>query len=112
MVTRARRPREVKTEHPHVVKTDGTAGGRARIAGTRLTVEFIIGLLRVGDAPEDIVRAYPHVSLAQVHDAISYYYDHQVEIDREIENSTPGKTLERHGWTLGENGRAVRHAEA
>jgi uncharacterized protein (DUF433 family) len=50
---------------------------------------FIVRQLRVGDRPEDILASYPHLVPAAVYDAISYYYDHQDEIDRIIEESTP-----------------------
>ncbi|MDX1946386.1 MAG: hypothetical protein SFU86_13375 [Pirellulaceae bacterium] len=29
-------------------------------------------------------EAYPHLSLAQIHAALAYYYDHQQEIDQQI----------------------------
>ena len=28
---------------------------------------------------------YPHLSLAQIHAALSYYYEHQAEVDADIE---------------------------
>lgn len=28
---------------------------------------------------------YPHLSLAQIHAALAYYYDHQTELDAEIQ---------------------------
>jgi len=31
------------------------------------------------------VRQYPYLTLAQVHAALTYYYDHQEEMDRDIE---------------------------
>ena len=36
---------------------------------------------------EELVRTFPHLTLAQVHDALSYYYDHQAEIDKEIQTN-------------------------
>jgi len=39
---------------------------------------------KMGYTPDDIVRAHPHLTLAQVHDALSYYYDNIEEIDRDI----------------------------
>ena len=36
---------------------------------------------------EELVRTFPHLTLAQVYDALSYYYDHQTEIDAEIKNN-------------------------
>lgn len=34
--------------------------------------------------PEDLIEAYPRVGLAQVHDALSYYYDHRAEVERDL----------------------------
>jgi hypothetical protein len=38
-----------------------------------------------GSSPEEISFQHPHLSLAQIHAALSYYYDHQQEIDAYIE---------------------------
>ncbi len=79
---------DIKTEHPHIVRRSGAAGDRAVIAGTNLAVWFIIRQLRTGDSPEAIVKAYgyPNLTLASIHDAISYYHDHRDEIDPIIEH--------------------------
>jgi len=37
-----------------------------------------------GSSPEEIHFQYPHLSLAQIHSALAYYYDHQAEFDTEI----------------------------
>ena len=76
---------EMKTEHPHIVRVTRPAGEDAVIAGTRISVWFIVRQLRTGDTPEDIVASLPHLSLAGVYDAISYYHDHRAEIDPIIE---------------------------
>jgi hypothetical protein len=39
---------------------------------------------KFGDAPEEIVRRLPHLRLAQVFDALSYYDDHRAEVERAI----------------------------
>jgi uncharacterized protein (DUF433 family) len=39
----------------------------------------------MGSAAEEIQAKLPHLSLAQIHDALSFYYDHQEEIDADIE---------------------------
>jgi uncharacterized protein (DUF433 family) len=33
---------------------------------------------------EDIHRQYPYLSLAQIYAALTYYYDHEQELDQEI----------------------------
>ena len=34
--------------------------------------------------PEEFVEQYPHLTLAQVYDALSFYYDHRPEIERDL----------------------------
>ncbi len=36
----------------------------------------------MGMSPADIIVVLPHLNLSQVHDALSYYYEHKKEIDR------------------------------
>lgn len=37
-----------------------------------------------GNSPDQIVEAYPHLTLAQVHAALSYYFDHRSEIQNDL----------------------------
>jgi uncharacterized protein (DUF433 family) len=56
--------------------------GVARIDGTRMKV-IHIAKERVArsSTPEQILEAFPELSLAQIHAALSYYYDHKREMD-------------------------------
>jgi uncharacterized protein (DUF433 family) len=68
-----------------IVKTPGTCGGRARIAGTRIKVEHIYNWVeRQGMSPAQVVKEFPHLTMAQVHAALAYYWSHQDEIQRDI----------------------------
>ncbi|MDI6894536.1 MAG: DUF433 domain-containing protein [Bacillota bacterium] len=70
--------------HPHVTRVPGCCGGRPVIRGTRFPVSSVVFyVLRQGMTPEELVREFPHLTLAQVYDALSYYYDHKEEIDQE-----------------------------
>jgi uncharacterized protein (DUF433 family) len=51
-------------------------------------VEVVLDKLAHGTSPEEMHFQYPHLSLAQIYAALAYYYDHQAEIDRQIEQST------------------------
>lgn len=73
-----------QTEHPHVVKNPEIRGGKAVIAGTRIPVWLLVANTQDGISPDEIDAAYPELTLAQIHDALSYYYDHPEEIDAEI----------------------------
>ena len=37
----------------------------------------------MGMSPDDIISALLHLNHAQIHDALSYYYDHKDEIDKQ-----------------------------
>lgn len=59
--------------------------GRAWIAGANTKViEIVLDKLAWGWNPEEICLQYPQLTLAQVHAALSYYYDHQRELDADI----------------------------
>ena len=61
--------------------------GSASVAGHRITVaQIAIESEGSGLSPAAIARSYS-LSLAQIHAALSYYYDHQGEIDAQIEAS-------------------------
>jgi uncharacterized protein (DUF433 family) len=60
--------------------------GVARIAGTTIKViEIALDKLAHGSSPEEMHFQYPHLSLAQIHAPLAYYYDHQLELDAEIQ---------------------------
>lgn len=75
------------TEHPYVVMEDGILSGEPIILGTRTPVRAIVETWRMGVAPEEIPLHMPHLSLAQVFDALSYFCDHKDEIMQHIERN-------------------------
>jgi hypothetical protein len=55
-----------------------------------------VGYTRMGYDPETIADEFlPHLTPAQVHDALSYYYDYQEEIDRELAKDSEAFWLEK-----------------
>ena len=69
-----------------IVSDPKVRNGRPIIAGTTLRVQDIaIAHVLKGYALEEVLRQYPTVSLAQVHAALAYYYEHKAEIDKQIE---------------------------
>jgi uncharacterized protein (DUF433 family) len=75
------------TEHCYVITDDQILSGEPIIQGTRTSVRAIVELWRLGVAPEEIPHRLPHLTLAQVFDALSYYSDHPDEIARYIERN-------------------------
>lgn len=68
----------------HIVSTPGLRSGKPHISGTRITVSDVVLMnLRLGQSLEEIAGDYD-LSLAAVHAAMTYYYDHRDEIEAEI----------------------------
>jgi uncharacterized protein (DUF433 family) len=76
---------EPVTEKSHIECTPGVCGGKPRIAGHRIRVQdiYICHELK-GMSPDEILQAYPSITLADVHAALAYYWDHREEIQRQI----------------------------
>jgi uncharacterized protein (DUF433 family) len=65
------------------------ADGIARVGNTRVSVmDIVLDRLAYGWSPEEIVYQHPGLSLGQTHAALSWYYDHQAEIDAQIEQDS------------------------
>ncbi len=75
------------TEHCYIVTDAHILSGEPIIRDTRTPVRAIVELWRLGIAPEEIPNRLPHLTLAQVFDALSYYSDHQGEINVHIERN-------------------------
>jgi uncharacterized protein (DUF433 family) len=58
--------------------------GMVRIAGTRITLDTIVGAYKRGDTPEEIVDGFPSLSLADIHAVIAYYLRHHEIVDAYI----------------------------
>ena len=75
----------IATEHPYVVKTVGVCGGRPIITGTRTPVQAIVEYYRLGMDASQILTELQYITEAQLHDALSYFYDHKEEIKAGLE---------------------------
>ncbi len=77
----------IATEHHYIVRDEAILGGEPIVRGTRTSVRALVELWRLGIAPEEIPSHLSHLTLAQVFDALSYYEDHQAEIQAYIERN-------------------------
>ena len=75
-------------QHAYVVRQPGVCGGRPTIRGTRITVEAVAYRHKCGESVDEMLEAWPHLTAAQLYDAISFYYDYRAEIDADIELSS------------------------
>jgi uncharacterized protein (DUF433 family) len=72
-------------DRARIVSTPGTCGGKPRIDGHRITVKHIIlDHQRGGMSLDEIVSAYPSLTLSDVYSALAYYHDHRADIDADI----------------------------
>ena len=58
----------------------------------RNKVKMLVQMIQAYGGIEETVAAYPHLTRGQLHAAMSYYYDHQHEIDAAIQQ---GNELEQ-----------------
>ena len=61
------------------------ARGVAWVAGANTKVkEIVLDKLAYGWSPEEMHFQHPHLSMAQIHAALAYYYENQNKLDDEI----------------------------
>jgi uncharacterized protein (DUF433 family) len=51
-------------------------------------IEVALDMIAHGWSPEEIHFQHRHLSLAQIHSALGYYYDHKAELDEQIGHTT------------------------
>jgi uncharacterized protein (DUF433 family) len=73
----------IETRYEHIVLNEN---GVPIIAGTTMkVVELVVEQTAYGWSPEELQFQHPYLTLGQIHSALAYYWDHQEEIDRDIE---------------------------
>lgn len=74
-----------KIKHPYIVSLKTHCGGSPVIAGTKFPVRSVVFyILRHGMTPEELIKEFSHLTLPQIYDALSYYYEHKEDIDKEL----------------------------
>jgi uncharacterized protein (DUF433 family) len=73
-----------KSTEDRITRTPGVCGGKACIAGHRVRVLDVVAWHEhQGMTPDEIVSHIPTITLADVHAALAYYFDHIEEIQQE-----------------------------
>ncbi len=74
-----------KTKHPYIISVKTHCSGHPVIAGTKFPVKSVVSyVLKQGMTPEELVKEFTQLTLPQVYDALSYYYDNRERIEREL----------------------------
>ncbi|MBI3362892.1 MAG: DUF433 domain-containing protein [Chloroflexi bacterium] len=93
-----------RTEHPHIIRVSGVRGGEPIIEGTAIAVWAIADMYVRQQFTIDALLAYwPHVHPAKIFDALSYYFDHQRDIDEYLRQNSeeiwrPRTEAKRRAW--------------
>ena len=68
-----------------ISRTPNVCGGKACLAGHRVRVlDVVVWHEHQGMTPDEIVSHIPTITLADVHAALAYYFDHIEEIQQEL----------------------------
>jgi uncharacterized protein (DUF433 family) len=96
-----------------ITKTAGVCGGKACIAGHRVRVLDIVAWHEhQGMTPDEIVSHVPSLTLADVHAALAYYFDHLQEIQHEMQQEkTAAQEFRRQNPSLLETKLRQEHLE-
>ena len=73
----------VLVTHPHIEKSIGQPARLQRIRRVRVA-QIVLDYLAHGWSADEMCRHHPYLSPAEAHAAMTYYFDHQEEIDNEI----------------------------
>jgi uncharacterized protein (DUF433 family) len=72
-----------ETRYEHIVLDNTNV---PTIAGTNMKViELVLDQLAHGWSPEELHFQHSYLTLGQIHSALAYYWDHQEELDQDIE---------------------------
>ena len=73
----------VELTYPHITKAPGEPARLNRHVRTRVAM-IVADYLWRGWSAEEIARQYPYLTLAEIHAALTYYFDHREEIENEL----------------------------
>ena len=74
----------VALSYPHIEKPANESARLERLPRIRVA-QIVMDYLAHGWSPDEMCRQHPHLRQAEAHAAVAYYYDHQDEIDAEIQ---------------------------
>jgi uncharacterized protein (DUF433 family) len=70
--------------YPHIEKPEAEPARPPRIPRIRVA-QIVMDYVAHGWSPDEMCRQHPYLRPAEAHAAMAYYFDHQDEIDREIQ---------------------------
>jgi uncharacterized protein (DUF433 family) len=74
----------VDLKYPHIDKLEGEPARLDRLPRIRVS-QIVMDYLEHGWSVDEMCHQHPYLTLSEAHSAMAYYFDHQAEVDREIE---------------------------
>jgi uncharacterized protein (DUF433 family) len=71
----------IELSYRYLTRVPGIRSGHTIVAGTRIGVHDVLGLIVNGATVDDVVRSFPELTRAQIYECLAYYEDHRDEID-------------------------------
>lgn len=84
----------VALKYPHIIKRSGDSARLENHPRTRATM-IVLDYLWRGWSAEEMIRKYPYLTLAEIHAALTCFFDHQEEIEAELAAEYQDVTLWR-----------------
>jgi uncharacterized protein (DUF433 family) len=72
-------------KYPHIEKPDGQPARLERYPRIRVA-QIVMDYLEHGWSVDEMCRQHSYLTPAEAHAAMTYYFDHEAEIDREIQD--------------------------
>jgi uncharacterized protein (DUF433 family) len=69
------------TAYRYLVNIPGVCSGRTIVEGTRIGVHDVVGFIVNGSSIDDVLRSFPDLTRAQIHECLAYYEDRRTETD-------------------------------
>ncbi|MBI3193260.1 MAG: DUF433 domain-containing protein [Ignavibacteriae bacterium] len=76
------------TVYPYIERNPKILNGIPIIEGTRISVATVAGYFQLGMSVDEILISLKHLTQAQVHSALAYYFDHRQEIEKQAATSS------------------------
>ena len=73
----------VMTAYQHIEEVEGEPARLSRLPRVRVA-QIVMDAMAHGWTAEQMCGQHPHLTPAEVHSALAYYYDHQEALDEEI----------------------------
>jgi hypothetical protein len=75
----------VAVKYPHIEKVEGEPARLERLPRIRVA-QIGMDYVAYGWSVDEMCRQHPYLTLAEAHAAMAYYFDHEAEIEREIDD--------------------------